>query len=151
MSTSKIDDFLASQGVMIHQEGLEEVLEHFGVKGMHWGVRKSSDERLAKYDTKIAKAKAQVDHHETAIKNIKSHVKDANENGTGAELFQKKYGSLNNATLKAIHGKSATELLADHKEDLQDELHEATFSRNVNQNHLASLQNRRSKIAAKAA
>lgn len=43
MDNSPIDDFLASQGVVIHQEGAEEVLEHFGVKGMHWGVRKSGD------------------------------------------------------------------------------------------------------------
>jgi hypothetical protein len=151
MDSKDVNEFLANYGVIIHQDDPDAILEHFGVKGMHWGVRKSPEERLAKYDKKIASTKNQISAHETSISNIKSHVKDANENGTGAELFRKKYGSLNNATLKSIHGKTATELLADHKEDLQDELHEETFSRDLQKDRLNRLQNRRGKIAAKTA
>lgn len=149
MDSNDVDEFLARYGVIIYQDDPDDTLEHFGVKGMHWGVRKSPDERVAKLDSKIARRKSALAEHETAISNVKSHIKDTNENGTGSELFQKKYGGLNNPTLKALYGKSASELLADHKEDLQDQLYEETFNRDINKTHLDRLQNRRNRITAK--
>jgi hypothetical protein len=34
---------IISSDMITHQDQVEEILEHFGVKGMRWGVRKSHD------------------------------------------------------------------------------------------------------------
>ena len=39
MHDPEIDAFLVSQGVIIHSDDAGDYLEHFGVKGMKWGVR----------------------------------------------------------------------------------------------------------------
>lgn len=129
-------------------EEVVEFLAHFGIKGMHWGERNSSsksEERVAKTDRKIAKTKTQIESHTASINNVKSHVKDANENGVDSELFKQKYGSGSNTLFQAVHGVSRTEALNQHKEDLQDELSDHLYAKQVNEAHLNTLQKRRTR------
>jgi hypothetical protein len=132
-------------------EDVDEFLAHFGIKGMHWGERNSSskaEERVAKTDRKIAKTKATIESHNEAIKNIKSHIKDANENGVDSELFKQTHGgTASPALFAALHGTTINKALEAHKGDLQDALADSTFSRDVNTSHLATLQKRRARQA----
>lgn len=125
---------------------VDEFLAHYGIKGMHWGSRNSAsraEQHVAKTDRKIARTKARIEEHTTSVKNIKSHIKDANENGVDAELFKKKYGSGSNALFQAVHGMNRAEALKHHQEDLQNELSDHLYAKQVNETHLNTLQRRR--------
>lgn len=129
-------------------EQIDAFLAHHGVKGMHWGSRRSPEEASRKLDTKIGKVSARIADHDTAIKNVKSHIKDAEENGTRSELFKKKYGNIpSEGAFQLVHGMSRNEALQKHKESLQDELSEHQDSKDIHQIRLNHLQKKKEKIS----
>jgi hypothetical protein len=136
-----LETFLGEVGDLTTEE-----LTHFGVKGMHWGVRRSPEERSARTARKITKVAGHIASHEEAIKNIKSHIEDANKNGLDSELFRKRYGTFyTDASYKAIHGKGRDQLLAEHKQNLQNELNDRIAARRINNDRLERLQRKQAR------
>ena len=147
--SDKIPDTWNSDGSLKHDAWIAEVedyLEHYGVKGMHWGVRKSAEHQAARTEQRIARTKSNIQYRKTAISNIKSHIADAEKNGSDAELFKKQYGVHSNAVFQAIHGKSRSQALEEHKAALHREIEDyhrpALYAL---QGHLSSLERKQAK------
>lgn len=130
-------------------EGLLTV-KHFGVKGMHWGVRRSTADRVAGLDKKIGHSKAGISESNTAIKNVKSHIDDVNKNGIDAELFKKSHITGYNAkAFETLNGKTRGQALQDHKDDLQTELEDHQSARQFHTARVAHLESKKAKILSK--
>lgn len=74
---------------------LEDFLAHHGVKGMHWGVRRSRTSSADHVKELNAKATA---HEETGkalvrgVENLKTHQADLAVNGHHSDIFKQIYG-----------------------------------------------------------
>lgn len=83
---------LARELTLMHAEddGIEDFLEHFGVKGMHWGVRhaRSHEELLAKAKEHEATAKS----HAKEAERYRAEASDLEKNGVNSEAFKRVYG-----------------------------------------------------------
>jgi hypothetical protein len=79
---SEIDDFLASIGVIEARGSVDDFLEHHGVKGMHWGVRKDRGSGEGIYRSQLAS----VEIDPTINKSTQAAAKQV------ADLMRSRYG-----------------------------------------------------------
>ena len=91
--TSKIPSDWNADGSlkeMKHGEtiGNSDTVEHFGVKGMHWGVEHTKAELLGKARAHEAVAKDLA----RGVENIKTHQADLAANDVHSDIFKKAYG-----------------------------------------------------------
>lgn len=86
--SDKIPDTWNADGTLAHA-AVDEFLEHFGVKGMHWGVRHSRAELESKASEHEAKAK----HHIAAASETQKQAEDLQKNGLQSEIFKRVYGN----------------------------------------------------------
>ena len=109
------------------QQGMDDpvgtFLEHHGVKGMHWGVRRSRAERAKQY---IAQAQAHEEHSkanaEIAINAAKYHD-EVTAKGTNSRAFKAAYGAdahrISHEQFQARHGITKEEAIRRAHHDLR--------------------------------
>lgn len=102
---------------------VEDVLSHFGVKGMHWGLRKSNGSVSVGSSRKAKNLTRKIAVNESIAKSARSraklHEKDLNDlqkNGVKSAPMQKRFGRdliENDFVFATVHGTSKRNALAE--------------------------------------
>jgi hypothetical protein len=140
---------------------VDTFLSHHGVKGMHWGVRRShpsgssggvdkhAAKRKEKHDHLIAKAKGHENTsaaHAAAAQHVQKEAADLLKNGQQSAAFKRVYGdnaaSQSSLVFYGIHGTNKTQALQETHNNLR--LLNNQYTRSAN-SHAAKAQKLRSK------
>jgi ribosomal protein S18 acetylase RimI-like enzyme len=126
---------------------VDEFLEHYGVKGMHWGVRRAhgsgstgpgrsaakapTERQQKRKDRKIKRTEKRLNiakhNHEVRQKNVKviqAHLDDMHKNGVNSVVMKAKYGhdlTLGNSLFKYKRGKTIKEAFNETRNDLEEQ------------------------------
>lgn len=144
------------------KQEFDDYLEHFGVKGMHWGVRRNSSggtdrtaAKAAKSQGKIDKLNAKADEHEKVAAahagialELQNRAADLSTRGTQSEVFKHIYGEktneLGNTAFYFKTGQTREQAIAQLQNDLR-------FTSNVHSNAANRHANKAEQLRARAA
>lgn len=140
--TLKHSEPFSREILLMHADDVDvwDFLEHFGVKGMHWGIRhaKSREELIAKAKQHETTAKA----HASEAERYRAEADDLEKNGVNSEAFKRVYG-------KFAGQESDREFYGKNLQSKAQALQQTHNNLRVVHNHYARSANSHTKKAAK--
>lgn len=126
-------DSLQHSNVDFYTEAIEDFLSHHGVRGMHWGVRRSHPgpggsagpgRKTVKKQKRLDKVVAKRSQREKQIHQLNKTLDDIHKNGLQSNHMQTKYGkdlARKDITFGLMYGMSKRDLLKLERDNLENE------------------------------
>jgi hypothetical protein len=132
---------------------LEETLAHYGVKGMHWGVRKATTSTgSVRLNRKIERATVIKAERAKRVAKLEGMLEDLTKNGAQSAPMKAKYGRIldtkSELAFYALSGKTKDRLVGEMKLDLERQIRDEKFRDQIQTRKLAELQQRQASAQA---
>ena len=111
---------------------MNNYIEHHGIKGMHWGVRRYQNpdgsltaagrKRYGYREQDIKRFKSSNEASRRSISKNQSDLDDLNKNGTNSKIFKKAYGDFDDKTFEEMYGATKKEALVDMKNETRKDI-----------------------------